>query len=482
MRWLVASLLWLVMTGCDPSVFDDIKNNTPVVDINRPESMQFEAFGDKVLGYVAEESADVLPLSRLAMSSGPATPIRVNRGWDGKTVEVTKKALELCVDPAACDASRITSMMALRRWGAQTACIASAGPENANHPNAALNIVCESNPAQTFTQDAPPGGNFGASAAQLPKAIEPLGLALVGAPFENGTDGSLYLIVDDDAPVPLTLSDGAAVDGLQGRLGSAVAADAEEVQNVLVAATSPSANRVVVGLLNNTAPTLTVHACVQGDTTWTPISLAVGNLNNEGEPGGYLAPEVVVGVDTTSDGFVDQLEVYDGHSLPDAAGCSAWDSAPLVISCPDDVAEEFRCPEAAFGASFAIGDLNGDYIGDLLVGAPGATVQGKLQAGAVIVYLGTTRSDAGELRFEPPVLVKHPKPATGARLGSSVTALATGDAFHPRDELIAGAPGNDDESGTVTAFLCTPIASDTSSSDGLDERCLPILPILPTSD
>lgn len=469
MRWVVASLL--LVLGCDPGVFDDIKNNTPVVDINRPDSMQFETFGTKILGYVHDNESVLV--SRLAMSSGPGTPIRVNRGWDGKTVEVTKKALDVCVDPAACDASQIVSMMPLRRWGEQTACMASAGPESANRPNAALNIVCESNPSQTITQDAPPGGNFGASAAQLPKAIEPLGLAIVGAPFENGTDGSLYLVADDQAPVPLALSESSAVDGLQGRLGSAVAADAEEVQNVLVAATSPGANRVVVGLLTNTDATLTIHACLQGEANWTPVSLAIDNLNNESGEGRYLAPELVVGVDATADGVVDHLEIYDGHGRPDVEGCGAWNSVPLVIDCPNDVAEEFRCSEAAFGASIAIGDLNGDGIGDLIVGAPGATVEGKLQAGAVLVYLGTTRSDAGELRFEPPVLVQHPHPATGARLGNSVTALATGDVFQPRHELVAGAPGNDDESGTVTAFLCTPITGDTSSSTGLDERCLP---------
>jgi hypothetical protein len=469
MRWVVASLL--LMLGCDPGVFDDIKNNTPVVDINRPDSMQFETFGTKILGYVHQNEGVLV--SRLAMSSGPGTPIRVNRGWDGKTVEVTKKALDVCVDPAACDASQIVSMTPLRRWGEQTACMASAGPESSTRPNAALNIVCESNPTQTITQDAPPGGNFGASAAQLPEAIEPLGLAIVGAPFENATDGSLYLVADDQAPVPLALSESTAVDGLQGRLGSAVAADAGEVQNVLVAATSPGANRVVVGLLTNTVATLTIHACLQGDANWTPLSLAVGNLNNESAAGSYLAPELVVGVDTTADSVVDHLEIYDGQDLPSGAGCNAWDSTPTVISCPDAVAEEFRCSEAAFGASIAIGDLNGDGIGDLIVGAPGATAEGKLQAGSIAVYLGTTRNDAGELQFEAPVLVKHPHPGTGARLGSSVAALSTGQNASRRDELVAGAPGNDDESGTVTAFLCTPIARDTSSSTGLDEQCLP---------
>ncbi len=108
-----------------------------------------------------------------------------------------------------------------------------------------------------------------------------------------------------------------------------------------------------------------------------------------------------------------------------------------------------------------------------MIGAPDAAIGGKLSSGAVIVFPGGPRSENGMLRFGEPVLVAHPDPSTGAMLGSSVTAVSTGEGAGRRDELVAGAPGIDGASGAVTVFLCTPLLGDLSDTQGLDARCVP---------
>jgi hypothetical protein len=89
----------------------------------------------------------------------------------------------------------------------------------------------------------------------------------------------------------------------------------------------------------------------------------------------------------------------------------------------------------SFGAALAAGDLNGDGITDLAVGAPFEDVGGTFDAGAVSVLFGT----ADGLTGGGPLLTQAPsRPELGDQFGA---ALAAGDLDDdPADDLVIGAP------------------------------------------
>lgn len=99
-----------------------------------------------------------------------------------------------------------------------------------------------------------------------------------------------------------------------------------------------------------------------------------------------------------------------------------------------------------FGHSLASGDLDGDGIGDLVVGAPGETVDESAQVGGVAVVYGAVTGLATGTR--PSVLATQDSPGVpgapqdGAGFGEAVAAGdINGDEV---SDLIVGAPGESD--------------------------------------
>ncbi len=108
--------------------------------------------------------------------------------------------------------------------------------------------------------------------------------------------------------------------------------------------------------------------------------------------------------------------------------------AAQVNQSPIEITPAAPTPGARFGDELATGDVNGDGITDLIVGAPHATVGGQSEAGQVLIYFGGRAFDANA-----DVTLSSPEPGLEAHFGA---VLATGDVNGDgiRDVLI-GAPG-----------------------------------------
>jgi hypothetical protein len=311
-------------------------------------------------------------------------------------------------------------------------------------------------------QDFEDEAEFGISAAALPEG-SPLGEALIGAPdTADGEPGDVYRL-DGRNLIELSGLDSASL-GNGARIGGRVAAaKLPGGQRSLVATSALARNRVVVAVSQPVSGMIKtdVHACLgSGGDTGFGRALAVGNVLGDD------TPDVVVG------GASSGVAVYDGAQLaglrPVTGGCGDPPEPDVVVACPEEQPRsdvDVVCPELdmsseddavrRFGAAVATGDLDGERDGDvdeLLVGAPGATVDDTARAGAVYVF----KAQDGGLAVRDVLTDSQPgqDALLGARLSTVRTRLGTEDA---RDEPVASALGDE----AIAVFLCSGLEGDT---------------------
>jgi hypothetical protein len=198
---------------------------------------------------------------------------------------------------------------------------------------------------------------------------------VVGAPGYNGLTGRAYVF--HGPSFPSNAPQGLIIDPLQqdgGMFGREIASDGDidgdRVDDVVVGAPQRSLAYVYLGRLG-------------GMDAFPDAGLT---------PMGFNSVEFGAAVciaDVTADGLADYLVADD---RADGAGIVAGYFGPSMNGFADWLVAG-RAGNVMFGYSVAVGDFNGNGLGDILIGDPAFTQQGN--TGRVYLYLGGTPPNTG---------------------------------------------------------------------------------------
>jgi len=425
--------LGLLGVGCSWSRFDDLTENSPVVLLEKPDSMN-NGFG----------------VSLATATNGSQSQVLV-----GGTVTTTGAAL---YELGSEDAPNTRTSDANYCSGNGKPCFLSsltAGFANAQGPDrlhtlcyavgtgavVKQGLVMRCQDASEYTLDMPPPAQelLASSIAQNQPAHDyPLATDRTDNPvlLSSLPEKRLAWFYPEQSTSfsALPLPEGLAVDDASfGRSLAVLAVDGGRVLAVGV----PGQSRVLLWKVSAGAAASYI-GCL-GGRNGLGRALAAGRVDAD------ASDDLVISDDT-------QVRALDGESLFGAAETESTecDAIPAAGNegalgaweCGSTRDDVNGCEGSDFGAALAVGDLDGDGDGEVIVGAPKMTVRGQKNAGALLIY------DAEPEPASAPVEVRFMSSAEpGDELGRSIVAPHAGK----RDIIAAGAPGH----GKAALFYCS---------------------------
>ena len=420
-----------LLSACSWSRFDDLTTDTPVVVLERPGEIR-SGFGTS-LSSVSDDDGRALLLVHGASGYAQAALFDLRNGEDPLT---SASSDSVCSnDGGTCYLGSSSAPLARVRSPSGKAlenCFAVGVGKKLNDAVPGIVIECESR--DVFTLDAPE--DF-ANAAQLSFSREPevVALASDGAEppalvvgSEQRNTAFFYPTLD---AVPVLLSAG---ELSTAGFGATVAVARVEDKSLIAVGSPGQAVLHLFAVETDAEPAYL--GCVHGKSGFGR-ALTVGPVTRNDD-----LPELAVA-------DASEVHVFEASELlalsPEPSDCVELDDLPrsalyASVSCGETGAVS-GCAGGEFGASVAIGDVDGDGDGELMVGAPGMKARDASAAGAVAFF---DLDAAGENRVADLKFVASAE--DGDRLGASLVAARVAS----RHVVAAGIPG----SGRTAIFYC----------------------------
>ncbi len=278
-----ATALASLAVACNPAAFDEVQRAASTRIFEAPDGFTDAHFAETMASFVA--TVDGVPVSRLAVSSGPGGAIAGYAGWNGTTFPNGAFLYDTCNHSGDCDVDNGVALAGIPSWRTGTpaegrACILSTAPASGG-----FTVYCETLATREPVTGSRPGLDLGATAVSLGVARQ-VGVALLGAPGDLSGAGAIYRVPDGGAAVRIDFEPGTAPPS--GALGSTIAAYPLAADRALVAASAPLAGRVVVATLFSDG-TAIVNACLDDPTPGFGGALAIGDVD------GDHSPDILVG-------------------------------------------------------------------------------------------------------------------------------------------------------------------------------------------